>query len=72
MNPLEVLDILSRIGVLGILAILVFVLMTERLIPKGRLDEKQKELEDERQGHKDDRTAFEAAIRALNDRDRQR
>lgn len=68
MDALQVLDVLSRIGILGLLAINIFLLLTERLLPRGRLDAVLKELEEERQAHKDDRVAFEAAIRALNHR----
>lgn len=69
MPPLELLDLLTRIGIIGILLIQLFLMLSERLIPRGRMDETVKDLKEElareRQEHSDDRTAFRAAIQAL-------
>jgi type VI protein secretion system component VasK len=57
-------DVLSRVSVTGLLVFGLVLLLTERLIPRGRLEEKQKELDRERQLHDEDR----AVIRALQHR----
>jgi hypothetical protein len=41
-----IIQTLSDIGALGVAGIVIWAMVTERLVPKGRLDDKQKELDD--------------------------
>jgi hypothetical protein len=63
MNPLEILDMLSRIGVLGVLAILIFLILSGRLVTKGHMDEIRGELHAVL-------ARIEAAVNAIRDRRR--
>jgi hypothetical protein len=41
MNPAALLDIISRGGIVGVGIVLVWALLTDRLVPRRRLDEEK-------------------------------
>jgi uncharacterized membrane protein (DUF106 family) len=67
----ELLDTLSRIGVLGVAALVIFGFLTERIIPKGRLEEMRKEMEEfktqERAAHAEALKEIRDEVRRLGD-----
>lgn len=46
MDLVGLTDLASDIGALGISILVIWALLTERLIPRGRLDDKQRELDE--------------------------
>ena len=71
----ELLDVLSRAGVLAISILVIIAFLTERIVPRGRLDELRNELEAERTAHTEtlkrideDLRRLDGSVDALSDR----
>lgn len=63
MDPAQLLDLISRGGALGSAAIVIWLLITEKIVPKSRLTEQR----DERlSGVQASRSSMEGALRRLD------
>lgn len=67
MSPLDWADLLQRITTSGLLLFGILLLLTERLVPRGRLEALQKELDDERSARLADRAMYEERLRRMDD-----
>jgi hypothetical protein len=68
MNPIEVLDVLSRIGIIGVGAILIFLILSGRLVTKGHVDDIRSQLDQAHGVINETLKRIEDGVNALRDR----
>lgn len=68
MNPIEILDLLSRIGIVGVGAFLIFLILSGRLVTKGHMDEIRDELAKARRASDETLKRIEDGVNALRNR----
>ena len=62
------LDILSDLGVVGLMAFVLWGFLTERIVPKGRIEELRKELEEAKHKHEETLERMVAELQRLGDK----
>jgi hypothetical protein len=70
MNPLEILDVLSRIGIIGVGAILIGLILSGRLVTKGHVDDIRNQLDKAHEALHETLRRIEDGVNALRDRRR--